>query len=59
MAGGCWYAENGYLGLLNYIAEFGKRKENRTGIDTISTFGQMIKFNLRQDWISSDYLKKM
>ena len=66
MPGGCWYAENGYLGLLNYIADFGKRKENRTGIDTISTFGQMIKFNLRQDGfplitsknVNFDHIKK-
>ena len=37
-----------YLNLLTEIRDHGYRKENRTGIDTISKFGQIIKLDLTQ-----------
>lgn len=36
-----------YIDLLNDIIENGKHKPNRTGNDTISVFGRMLRFNLQ------------
>lgn len=38
-----------YCRLLEDIMEFGRRKKNRTGVDTIGIFGQMAKFDVRLD----------
>ncbi len=36
-----------YLDVVREILETGTRKESRTGVDTLSTFGHMMKFDLR------------
>jgi thymidylate synthase len=36
-----------YQELLKYILKNGKLKKNRTGIDTISTFGYQNRYDLR------------
>jgi thymidylate synthase len=37
-----------YLNLVERVLAEGERKKNRTGIDTISTFGDQVKFDLRK-----------
>lgn len=39
-----------YLDLLSYILKVGKRKKNRTGIDTISTFGYQNRYDLSKSF---------
>lgn len=38
----------GYEHLLWYIKTFGKRKDDRTGIGTLSSFGHQLRFNLEE-----------
>jgi thymidylate synthase len=35
-----------YLELLEHVLKVGKRKTNRTGIDTISTFGYQNRYDI-------------
>jgi thymidylate synthase len=35
-----------YFDLVNYVINHGERRQNRTGIDTLSTFGYMFQHNL-------------
>lgn len=37
-----------YLALIEHILHFGRRKEDRTGVGTLSIFGHQLRFNLRQ-----------
>lgn len=37
-----------YLDALQYCLSYGERRPNRTGIDTISTFGYQMRFDLRE-----------
>jgi thymidylate synthase len=37
-----------YLGLLQYILDNGERRHNRTGIDTISTFGYQNRYDISE-----------
>lgn len=37
-----------YLNFLQHILDYGTKKENRTGIDTISTFAYQMRFNLQE-----------
>ena len=37
-----------YLDLLKYILKNGKLKHNRTGIDTISTFGYQTSYDISE-----------
>ena len=37
-----------YLNALEYILNYGYKKEDRTGVGTISTFGLMMKFDLKE-----------
>jgi thymidylate synthase len=37
-----------YLELLSYVLKNGKRKHNRTGIDTISTFGYQNRYDISE-----------
>jgi thymidylate synthase len=37
-----------YLELLNHIVKTGKNKHNRTGIDTISTFGYQNRYDISE-----------
>ena len=39
-----------YLDLVNYVLKNGVRKENRTGVDTISTFAYSYKVDLSQGY---------
>ncbi len=36
-----------YLNLLSYILENGEKREDRTNVGTISSFGHQLKFDLR------------
>jgi thymidylate synthase len=35
-----------YLGLLEHILDKGEQRHNRTGIDTISTFGYQVRYDI-------------
>ena len=37
-----------YLNLLNYVKVNGVKKEDRTGIGTLSIFGYQMRFDLKQ-----------
>jgi thymidylate synthase len=37
-----------YLELLQHVLNVGKRKSNRTGIDTISTFGYQNRYDISE-----------
>ena len=39
-----------YLDLVDYVLKNGVRKENRTGVDTISTFAYSYKVDLSQGY---------
>ena len=39
-----------YLDLVKYVLDNGVRKENRTGVDTISTFAYSYKVNLSEGY---------
>jgi thymidylate synthase len=39
-----------YLELLEHVLKVGKRKTNRTGIDTISTFGYQNRYDISESF---------
>jgi thymidylate synthase len=51
--------ENQYLNLLRDIKENGIRRDDRTGVGTISIFGKQVRFSLRNDKIPLLTTKKM
>ncbi|XP_060085352.1 thymidylate synthase-like [Ylistrum balloti] len=42
--------EKHYLDAIQQILDYGTRKTNRTGIDTLSIFGMQMRYNLREDF---------
>ncbi|XP_060085354.1 thymidylate synthase-like [Ylistrum balloti] len=45
-----WHDEKHYLDAIQQILDYGTRKTNRTGIDTLSIFGMQMRYNLREDF---------
>ncbi|GHU32820.1 hypothetical protein FACS1894166_06930 [Bacilli bacterium] len=39
-----------YLQLLQYIIDKGERRHNRTGIDTVSTFGYQNRYDISESF---------
>jgi thymidylate synthase len=46
LTSGPYHDESGYLQLLRNVIEFGERRKNRTGTDTLSVFGPQLRFDL-------------
>ena len=51
--------ENGYLNLLQTILKKGVKKQDRTGIGTLSVFGEQLKFSLENDTLPIITTKKV
>lgn len=43
-------ADNEYFKLVHHVLDNGKRRANRTGVDTISVFGTQTRYNLRESF---------
>jgi len=48
-----------YLDFLKHILEKGERRENRTAIETISTFGYQMRFNLEEGFPLTNYQENL